>query len=593
MEQKIYVSLKEAEDLVFNKIILIPNHRLKITSAQKNLSITLFVANNLLIESNEQLFITSGAVMEYEIPKKEKNLFLNHLKVPKGLISISSRKVRDKQSDEFSFPEYDHYERNIKYFKYIRRGLIQLYDLAINEIISNEFSLEVIHTINNSNELSDFKIKFIKEIVLQDFYPIKERNDGDFHLETFNRFNWLGGYIFKNFPNIKELDQENLKETKEWLLKLKDKDDTVSIKSAIKNVPNIFYEEFEFIMGYYFAASFYEEANIGTDHHKVILSKLAKLKLDKNTKVVFWSIFFQAIFKDDLDFLYLIKSLQKQQLLIEHKILEFLFNDLKTSEANISLLPITENDAVDEYIQLKEGISSTKPSFINSGQIEELFENNFSDKRIDEIGVETNNFISNSFFKNKCSVNRNDFSLYLSSSPNDVTFYLNDDSETKEWLKSLKIKTKPLDKIIDRNKKALVGFLHPETYNDSLLRVYEWLLSNYHDSIGFKKVVIVLLVNENLEYTQSVEFQNKRLEMEKFCKKRFGEVTTVLVKNERVKSDEEIKRNLKHLLENHKIKDIELVNEIVNKNIYKWMTQVNNEYIVKSDIKNYYTLITQ
>ncbi|MDT0293527.1 hypothetical protein ACFQ3R_13125 [Mesonia ostreae] len=596
MEQKIYISLKESENLVFNKLIIIPKSRFQISRAQKDWSIALFVIEENLIEHNERLFITSGSVIKYEIPEKEENLFINHFRVPKGLLVIAKREVRDSQNieDKINFPDEAGFSPEINLFKGFRRGLVQNYSLIINDNLSKEFSEEVFAVINNLEALSEFKVNFIKEIISQGFYPIKERNDGNFYTEAVKRFNWLGAFIFKEFPRIKEVSEEDLKNAKQWLLNLKDKEDSKTILKSIANVPDIFFEEFEFIIGYYVAASFFEETNTGENYFLEIKNYLKKLKLEKNYKALFWSIFFKAIFKEEVDFLYLIPSIQNQQRRIECKLIELLFDGLSVSCKNAENISISKRQAVAEYLQLQNGGALIEPIFITKNDKKNLLENNFSNKRLLNIGIEIKNDSSfKHLFHNSCLSGNSNFTLNLTVKPSEATFYINDTSEVKDWLKGLKIKTKPLSKIIDNNKKALVGFLIPESYERSLFKFYEWILNNAVKSILFKTIVFVLLVDEEVEYIQSPEFQNKKIEMERFCKAKFGDNTTVLVKNESVSSDGEIKRNLKHLLEHYNIKDIELINENIDDRIHNWVLSVNNEYLVESEINDFYTVLNK
>ncbi|WP_271393753.1 hypothetical protein [Aequorivita sinensis] len=595
MEQKIYISLKEAESLVFNKIIILPETRLGIERAQKDWSIAVYIKNETFTEYANQIVLVAGAVLKFEIPLKEENLFLNHFRVPKGLLVLADRKYREsKDADEgFNFPDELDYANEIKSFKFIRRGLIKCFDLAVNNSISKEFSSEVYKNINNLT-FSEFNLSLIKEILLNDFYPIKERNDGNFYAESVKRFNWFGAYIFNEFPEIKKLNENDLNEARQWFLNFKDKENSKSIQNAISNVPDIFFEEFEFIVGYYIAASFYEEANIGDDFYNILIEQLKKIKLDNNNKVLYWSIFFQALFKDDLDFLYVIASYQKQQLILENKLLQLLFSEIESSNSTFEIVELQKRQALAEYLQLQDGGELIEPTFITEEDEIELLKNNFSNQNMLNIGIEAaTNSSLNLLFHNKCATNSLGFSLNLKSKPSKVTFYINDKSEVKDWLKELKIKTKPISKLIDNNKKALVGFLLPESYERSLLKVYEWILQNANKSTSIKTIVIVLLVDEEVEYIQSPEFQNKKIEMEKFLKSKFGENTSVLVKNERIKSDGEIKRNLKHLLEQYSIKDIELVNENIDDKIRNWIISVNNEFVVDSDIKNYYTFLNK
>ena len=597
MEHKLYISLAEAENLVFKKLIIIPKNRLEVERAQKDWSIAIFIENDRIINvDNNQIAIVAGAVKVYEIPEKEENLFLNHFRVPKGLVDLASRKYRDttKEKKEINFPDDAAYKEEIKIYKNIRRALLYCYDLTLNNSISKEFSDETIVLINNFNKISDFNLKFIKTVIQNDFYPIKERNDGNFYPEPVKRFNWLGAYIFSELPEVENLAESDLKEAKQWLLNFKDKENETSIKKSIGNVPDIFFDDFEFIIGYYFASSYFEEASGESDFYKVLINNLKKVNLHHNNKVIFWGIFFQALFKDILDFLYVIPSLQGQQYNIEIKLLDLILSNIDLENIHVQKIKLDKKQTIGEYLMLKNGGQVTEPEFISKSDLKVILSNNLSADKIPYIGVEEDNslFVS-SIFKNTCNYYKFNFTLKLKKHPKEITFYLKENNKVDNWLKDLKIRAKPMSKIIDKNKKALVGFLHPETYERSLFKFYEQLININKQNNPFKTVVIVLLVNEKVEYIQSPEFQNKKIKMENFCKERFGENTTILVKNEAIKSDNEIKRNLKHILESYKLEEIELIEENIDDRKLEWILSTNNKYFMESLIDNPFTIINQ
>jgi|GEM_PF-3738924 len=595
MEQKIYISLSEAEGLVFNKLLIIPKSRFKIGKAQNVWSIAVYVLENTIVDFNSHLLITGNSVLKYEIPDKEENLFLNHFRVPKGLIETKDRLIRESNSNveaEIKFPGDVNYDQKIEIFKKIRRGVVQCYSLALNNIVSNEFSTEVFKQLNKLSNLDKWKLDFLKSLTLKDTYPIKERNDGKFYAESVLRFNWLGSFLFREFAKNEEIKEDDIVEAKEWFLCFRDKNDITAISRAILNIPNLFDKDFEFIIGYYMAASFYEETDIGINYYKVLISELEKLKLKKNNSLLFWAIFFQSIFKDSLDFLYIIPAFREQLLALEHNLLGLLLPDLGWEFSAIDSKMPSEKQAISEYLQLQNGGKLVEPNFISQTEEKELFKNTFSDNNILNIGLDVTDLAGlKHLFPNNCEFRKPNFSLALTNKPSEITFYVNNNSKAKDWLKDLKLKTKPLSKLIKSNKKALVGFLMSDSYEYSLFKVYEWIIKNAEKPITFNSIVFVLLVNEESEVIQSPEFQNMKLEMENYCKSRFGENVTVLVKNELIKSYGEIKRNLKHLLENYSIRDIELINENVDDRERNWVLSVNNEYVNKSKLDTFYAYL--
>ena len=76
---KIFITLKEAEKLIFNRFLIIPTSRLKVTKAKELFSINIWVNNLGLVKTlDSNLIILFSAVNTFEIPKVEKSLFLNN-----------------------------------------------------------------------------------------------------------------------------------------------------------------------------------------------------------------------------------------------------------------------------------------------------------------------------------------------------------------------------------------------------------------------------------------------------------------------------------------------------------------------------------
>jgi hypothetical protein len=599
MEKRVYLSLIEAEGLIFNKILFLPKSRLGIKQAQKDLSIVTLVKTEFISELESQIIIFSSSISSFEIPEKEETLFLNHFRVPKGLISTSGRLYREskKESNEIDFFETKVLtEKDINDFTLFRRGFFNCYALAVNHKISKNFANSTIEILNNKSEFSSFKINFIKTLLSTKFYPSKERNDGKFYIEAIKRFNWWGAYLIKNCTTIDQENDDELNDIKNWLLNFKDKDNYIAIKKAASNVPDVFFEDFEFIVGYYFAATYFEEASIGINFYDFILKKLLEVKLDKNSKVVFWAIYFQSIFKDNLDFLYVIPSLRKQLWFLETKLFSILNTQFKLEDEtdifNVELISLDKEKRVAEYLQLINGGKILEPKFISKEDQKELLDNTFANNNIMKVGLVSDNSSPYKYLiQNQCGFNNKGFFLSLSSKPSEVQFYVKEQSKERDWLKELKLKVYPLNKIIEKNKKVLVGFLKQASYERSLFKIYEMIFEENSKKVVFKDIVFVLLVDEDTEVIQSPKFQLEKNKIEDYCKRKFGTNLTLLVKNENTNTDGEIKRNLKHILGNYKIKDIELINENINDSKREWILSVSNEYVVNSNFDNYYTLI--
>src|SRR5690554_1067893 len=104
MSKKIYISLKETESLILNKYLTIPKNRLQIQRAQAKFSVNIYVKKENLLVKDESYIVLFSTVEKFEIPKKEELLFLNHYRVPSGMISTEDRMVRDTKKEEYTLP---------------------------------------------------------------------------------------------------------------------------------------------------------------------------------------------------------------------------------------------------------------------------------------------------------------------------------------------------------------------------------------------------------------------------------------------------------------------------------------------------------
>jgi len=592
---KIYISLREAESLVFNKILVLQKYREGVERAQKDWSIAIYLKHEPIRLKEDYLLILSGNINYFEIPAKEESLFFNHFKIPKGLYRTVDRKYRD---DKKSIDAFDHTAENIltdektRVFKGIRRGLLQCLQLAFNKKIDKNFDKVVIDYVNDFENLDSFHLDFIKEVIKSDFYPFIQVRDGHFHTEAFNRFVWIGKYTVEYLSSLKSYSQEEVEEGRAWLRQLSDKENVDLIVETTKNYPLILEEHYEFLLGYYIAASFYEESKVGEGYYFYLEQILDKFRLGKNKVVLFWAIFFQSIFKDEIDFLYFLPSIQKEQEIIEKKIVSIVLNNIEIDSTNIELPRLNEDNRLIEYIQLIKGGELKELKKISAVELRDLYKNNISQTTFKTSGFEFKSSIfSLNLIRNKCSLDKNGFLLNLHCKPNVVTFYLSKNSEVEEWLKNLKIKTKPIEKLIDSSKKALVSFIEGGGYDHRLLKFYEYLINELKHKELFKEVVIVLMIDKSLEYVQSVEFQREKLDFEAQNRSVFGNNCHVLVKNLQNSSDGEIKRNLKHILEKYQPNQIELVDENIDDTILEWMISISNEYILETEIHETYSII--
>lgn len=509
--KKIYISLKQVEQLVFDKMTIILESQLRLTRAQREFSIrvtTIDDSSYTDLKNDKMVILTSGAIVKFEIPKKEENLIVNHFRIPKGMYTTTERKAKDNND----ILANDYLDERIL-FNHMRRGFIGCYILLLTKLTNDESTpiLNIFNgIINNIRDISPFKKEFISTVIKYESFPIKERNDGKFYDISIKRFNWLGNYIMERLCNSQsESEQATMKK---WLLCFKDKNDLKKIKEALSSTEDVYKPYRDFLFGYYIASSFYEEHRANVNYESDIIKFLNKLDIkDQKIEILLWSVFFHAFYKEELDFLYFIPSLQDQQYRIELKILEFVFTNIEGANLNLELKPIDKKDGIIEFVKRfhSDGRQNKSPELICEDKINSLFKCSINKKtkvyiEFFEFGKELKSFISNSNLYKECKKNKkitvNSIVIVLMTDEDSESIQSMDfqnirieltnrierdfDCETYVLIKS---KTSNSDAEIKRNLRHLIGKYKIEqmfvfnSANDP--RIFRWILNSNNQYI--------------------------------------------------------------------------------------------------------------
>ena len=131
LNNKPLLSLKEIEDLIFKKVVSIPQFiydgRKK---RSRDLSIKLTINEDKLLLHNGNVIILSSIIDEFEIPTLDVNLFKNHYKIPEGLISTDKVLVREGVPELFK--DEDRFIYNDIAYLNFRNALISSFLHSIN-----------------------------------------------------------------------------------------------------------------------------------------------------------------------------------------------------------------------------------------------------------------------------------------------------------------------------------------------------------------------------------------------------------------------------------------------------------------------------
>lgn len=613
MAKKIYLNIKEAEDLVLKKIIDVPIERKIIDQAKGEYSVNvLYEKGDDVFEYLDHILITMGGIEKIEIPEDEERLFMHHMHVPTGLVNRVPRKYKDVENEGtlelFIDEEEEGISNLIKRFSYIRKGLLFVFGIAQGRSYGEEFTKDAFEWLRQFENISDLEKSILFEIISEGFFPMTVPPAGKFLPDALRRIAWFGHYLFVERSEFK-IPEEEFNNARLWLKVLTKKEEKAEIKEALSNVPENMKPYSDFIVGYFFASSFYEECDTDEAFHFELMEYLKNYGVGNNSKLICWAIFFQSIFKSNLDFLYVIPSLRPQQSYLEKSILNLLLPKEFSKPGTLELPELSEKDALTEFFQFTKGSSIRKIEIVDTKNRKDIVKSRLSEEDLNEMifpeTPQTPFLINNTYTwaNGKLVLKFHDFNTPLSR----LTFiYPESEKSLAQKLKDLKIKHRQVEELF-KNKKALLGFLNwqlPKKTSKSanlikrndfvlspVLEAYTWLTQMSFKKFKFDRIIMVLLVDEERDTLLSVEAELLKQNMKTILDRHFGNVI-ILIKNLRNPSDGEIKRNLEQLLGEYKLEEIELIPDNINEEVLDWVFSISDKYIMEEEVENPYVFLS-
>ncbi len=581
---KIYISLQESESLIFQKILIINKERPQLITRRRDIySVLLGILPEKIVEQDDKLIIFSSIVDFFEIPEKEEILFLNHYNVPYGKIKTIDRDVRDENPNLLSTLEEKQEQELPAYYLPIRNSLLNMYKIVVEGAVPEKVGLE---TINSFSGLSEFRKRFLKEILKTGFFPLERITTPEFRPDQFFRFTWWVKFLQDSIllSHKDEMGEEEYSANKKWFAGFMDPQDSKKISASLDKRPKFYEKDWSFFFGYYIAAVNFEIAN-QEDPLAYYESYIKKIEFSLGEEVKLWALFFHSLFDEDLISLYFINGVQEQVLKIEKLGYNFDKTDIE-EELEVEYVQLSKDQQISQYIELTEGEVKTAPTLVSPNELKSIFENNLFENNLQNIGLEIPSGFTKVAVPNTISMVNGIFRMEVRSlKPSDVSFYFLPESLLPDHLEGMKIKLKPLSKLIDKKKKVLVGFLKGK--NTVLLNTYGQIINSVKERI-FEKVIIVWTINRDQEEVQSTDFDQERKQIEDRFQQLFGLETILLIKNKRNFKDEEIKRNLKNLLADYKSNQIEVVDENFDINQARWLVSRNAEFFIEENSESQY-----
>lgn len=582
---ELLLTLKETEDLIFNRYLILGNHRLDITKIKDNLSIKVEFSKDELIFIEGGFILLFSSVTEFEIPDKDFNLFFNHYRIPKGYLRPIKRIVRDKIG-KTELPLFNK-DLDISNYLPLRSGLIGLYDFSLKNGNNDDFKKGFHHLISTLEGISDFKRNFLKVVFSSKDFPLLVINMDRFVPDSFYRIVWWGKIIKDNLlSKIENIDESRNSEISSWLKSFLNFEN-INYSALLRAVPEELDDEYDFILGYYIAILNFETIK---QNNNFFTELNANYDFKRKGNVICWSVFFYSIFNAEIPYLYFINSLREDIYEIEKISCQFgnKIPELPGSNYTFCKTQISKNKMVTEYLSLTRGVKVTSIEEIQSTEVLSKVKNNLCYKNLNNIVFE----IEPNFYERKkinyCYSSEDGFTLGLIKSVKfeNLVFYCDNEPKTYLYLKLLKgINVKPINKLINPKKKVLVGFIENNHDTPMMFRLYSSLIQSSKKKL-FDKILVVFMVDLDQEKLHSLEFDNFIRQEQTRISDLFNQDIELIIRNKRNPSKVEIKRNIKNVLSDYSIHEIEVIDENLDEEKANWIIESGTDYWISKPNEN-------
>ena len=589
-DKKIYLSGKQVEELISVKRIVLTPENLKIDKATSKFKFSLLVDEDEMIQHLSNYILFLSAVKKFEIPVSEENLFLHHLRIPKGLVETVKRKTpKDEMLPEMDFGT-DGNDDGSAYLK-IRRGLNELVWFGY---VNESYRQEIVQFIQKlSLGFTEIQKRFINKLKNKEHFPQLIINQ--IKSNEFFRFIWWGKFIADEvFSPIKDkLGEKKLAKYKNWLKSI-NVDDLLSNKKIFNYFPEPIQKERPMLLGYLLTASLVKPPEISFQDHFIELLKSLQFRGKEFYEILFWGIMFHVFFDETSDFVFpnpLIRSdiyeMEKLAFDLASSLVQTVEKSVSGEKLSFKFKNIDEKELILNYYFLLEGKNPDKVTILDQKEVMRPFgQANLFRNNINKIG-----FINEDLdVENRLLFDEKSFTLRGNFSEEPIVYYGNLTTKDKEMLKNagVSLKVKPAEKLIDKNKKVLVGFLSRNDLREGLVKFYRKVI----EKTNLAEFIFVWMINSDKVDLQSTEFALKKDELKTYLEKEFGVPVKIFVKSP-AGSQQEISRNLKLAMKDYQIKNIEVIDHNFSEEQAEWILLSSGEFVIKKEDINYYKILSR
>lgn len=586
--EKIYITLAEAEKVIFNKILVIEAERLALKKAQKQYSVAIIIHDHRLVsdKKSDKMIVLISAIEKFEIPKEDQSIFLNTYKVPCGLIKAVPRKVKDPAAstiNDFLVESFNDQGSNLwklNHYQYIRRALLHVFYEMVKLRDDSRFCTPVLQTMNNLVSLDDFTSGLVCSVIDENTFPTVTVETDGFMPNSYFNWAWWGKFTRDTYLDITGLSEEEILISKAWLKEFDPRTFRFdALNNLLESVPSQLKEISALLVGYYLAFIYKDRSSI-----ERFREQYPSGVDDESSKLIFWNLFFEGLFDESIDFLYATELVDDQFWEIDKRALQLATvskdDDLGLAIADLEI-PNWENaDAAKSVYALLTGRDGSELVVLDPRNVLDAFDDFFRESPLYASNKAKVGIIDNSEKRYEGVSNyifyRGDGFVFEQADVDscDVIYY--GEFRNGNPPATIRVKRKPLDALIPKGKAVLL-FFYNLSNNDGILDLYTRCISHHQ---GIKQIIIVWDVPCTSDELQTLQFDAEKTRMKNEYSEKFAKPVTLLVKSKFNSNHAEIIRLLRQSLATFKLKEIEVVDKNLNATYAEWLIKASDHFLI-------------
>lgn len=225
MNKEIIISVKEAETLIHKGSLVLD--RKEVPSVNDSYRVKMILNREDILEPRKKLVVLFSDVRQFEIYKSDEIAFVNHFRVPRGLLKITSKTYESSKSNK---EEQASFIENEGYLK-LRNGLLGMlhHKYEMQAFFEKDYNIE--RALQSFQNLSDIRRQLIGELLDKSEFPIVDVQSDKFISDISKRIYWWGFFI-----KDKYLSKLNIEEKSEIAVESEVVEEPVVVNESEKSI---------------------------------------------------------------------------------------------------------------------------------------------------------------------------------------------------------------------------------------------------------------------------------------------------------------------------------------------------------------------